>query len=121
MLTHEGDARAHYHVQHRRSWPGLQLNERIRIPRGNVNHNAHEADPFGGICGAHEGYETAEVRDVQGIDGGRRLREGPGKKGVWGVSWTTSELWVFTPTTERPRPKTRGNGARRRNKGRNVS
>ena len=25
-----------------------------------INHNAHEADPFGGVCGAHESYETAK-------------------------------------------------------------
>ena len=31
--------------------------------RGNFNHIAHEADPFGRICGAHIGHETAEVRE----------------------------------------------------------
>ena len=33
----------------------------------NVNRNAHEVDPFGGICGTHEGYKTVEVRDVRRI------------------------------------------------------
>ena len=32
----------------------------------------------------------------------------------------TSELSVSTPTSERLRPRTRGDGASRRNKGRNV-
>ena len=40
---------------------------------------------FGGgscsrICGAHGGYETAEVRDVRRTGGGRRLCWGPGKR-----------------------------------------
>ena len=30
---------------------------------GNVNHIAHVADPFGRVCGAHVGPETAEVRE----------------------------------------------------------
>ena len=38
-----------------------------------------EADLVCGICGAHGGYETAEVRDVRIIDGGRGLYGGPGK------------------------------------------
>ena len=33
-----------------------------------------------GICGAHERYETAEVRDVRGIDGGRGLCVRLGKR-----------------------------------------
>ena len=32
-----------------------------------------------GICGAHGGYETAEVRDVRRNGGGRGLCRGPGK------------------------------------------
>ena len=32
-----------------------------------------------GICGAHGGYETANVRDIRGIGGGCMLREGTGK------------------------------------------
>ena len=47
--------------------------------------------------------------------------EGPGKKGGFGVFWTTSELSVSASTSERLQPRARGNGARRRNKGRNVS
>ena len=42
------------------------------------------------------------------------------KKSGRGVSWTTSELSVSTPTSGGLQPRTRGNGARRRNKGRNV-
>ena len=39
-----------------------------------------EADLVCGICGAHGGYETAEVRDVRRNGGGRGLLcEGPGK------------------------------------------
>ena len=33
-----------------------------------------------GIYGAHEGYETAEVRDDRRIGGGRGLCGGPGKR-----------------------------------------
>ena len=32
------------------------------------------ADPVRGICGVHGGHETAEVRDVRRIGGGRGLR-----------------------------------------------
>ena len=40
MLTHEGDAGVHCHIQRRGSGPGVQPNERVRISRGDVNHNA---------------------------------------------------------------------------------
>ena len=43
-----------------------------------------EADLVRGICGAHGGYETAEVLGVWRIGGGRGLCGGPGK-GVDGV------------------------------------
>ena len=80
-----------------------------------------EADPVRGVCGAH-GHGTAEVRDVRRTDGGRGLRGGGRIKSGWGVSWTTSELSVSsTPTSRRLQPRTMGNGARRRNKGWNVS
>ena len=46
----------------------------------NINHNAHELDPFGGICGAQEGYETTEVRDVQRTGGGVGCVRGHEKK-----------------------------------------
>ena len=46
---------------------------------------------------------------------------GARKKNGWGVFCTTSELSISTPTSERLQPRTRGNGAGRRNKGRNVS
>ena len=39
----------------------------------------------------------------------------------WGVSWTISELSASTPTSGRLQPRTRGNGAERQNKGRNIS
>ena len=39
----------------------------------------------------------------------------------WGISSTTSKLSVLTPTSRRQPPRTRGNVARRRNKGRKVS
>ena len=42
------------------------------------------------------------------------------KKSGWGVSWTTSELSASTPTSGGLQPRTRENGARRRNKGRNI-
>ena len=40
MFTQEGDAGVHRYIQHRGSRPGVQPDERVRIPRGNVNHNA---------------------------------------------------------------------------------
>ena len=39
-----------------------------------------EAGLVRGIYGAHGGYETAKVRDVRRISGGRGLRGGPGKR-----------------------------------------
>ena len=46
---------------------------------------------------------------------------GARKKSGKGVSWTTSELSASTPTSGRLQPRTRGNGAERQNKGRNIS
>ena len=40
-----------------------------------------------------------------------------GGGGGWGVSWTTSALSASTPTSRRLQPRTRGNGAERRDKG----
>ena len=54
--------------------------------------NYEEADPVRGICGAHGGHVTAEVRHVRRTGGGRGLRGGRGGKSGWGVSWTTSEF-----------------------------
>ena len=34
MFTHEGDVGLHCHIQRRGSGPGVQPNERVRIPRG---------------------------------------------------------------------------------------
>ena len=43
------------------------------------------------------------------------------KKSGWGVSRTISELSASTPTSGPLQPRTRGNGAERWNKGRNIS
>ena len=40
---------------------------------------AQEADTVGGICGAHGGHQTTEVRDIRRTGGGRGLRGRPGK------------------------------------------
>ena len=44
-----------------------------------------------GICGAHEGYETAEVRDGRIMDWGARAAWGGKNKNGWCVSWMASE------------------------------
>ena len=46
---------------------------------------------------------------------------GARKESEWVVSWTTSELSASTPASGRLQPRTRGNGAERPNKGRNIS
>ena len=46
---------------------------------------------------------------------------GARKKSEWCVSWTISELSASTPTSRRLQPRTRGNDAKRQNKGRNIS
>ena len=51
---------------------------------------------------------------------GARAAWGARKNSGWGVCLTT-ELSVSTPTSRRLQPRTRGNGAGRRNKERNVS
>ena len=81
-----------------------------------------EADLVRGVCGAHGGYETAEVCDVRRIRRGRGLRGRPGKR-VYRVfpGRPYLEPSVSTLTNGRPQPRTRGNGAGRRNKGRNLS
>ena len=43
-----------------------------------------------------------------------------GKKSGWGVSWMISKLSASTPTSGRLQPRTKGNGAERQNKGRNI-
>ena len=50
----------------------------------------------------------------------QRRPVGGRKKSGWGVSWTISELSASTPTSGRLQPRTRGNGAERQNKGRNI-
>ena len=50
---------------------------------GKLEHRGdfmQEANLVCGICGAHGGYETAEVRDVRRNGGGRGLCRGPGKR-----------------------------------------
>ena len=73
-----------------------------------------------GVCSAHGGHEIAEVRDVRGTRGGYGFREVT-RNLMNGVSWATSEFSASTPTSGRSQPRTRGNGIRRRNKGRNFS
>ena len=70
-----------------------------------------EADPVRGICGAHGGHETAEVRDIRRTGGGHWLRGGARKR-VDGVSPGRSQLSVSTPTSGRLQPRARRNGAR---------
>ena len=53
--------------------------------------------------------------------GGARTVWGARKNRGWGVFWTTSELSVSTPTSGRLQPRTKGHGAERQNKGRNIS
>ena len=67
------------------------------------------------IAAAHD------VRDVWRNGGVRGLCGGARKKGGWGVSWTISAISASTPTSGRLQPRTRGNGAERQNKGRNIS
>ena len=50
---------------------------------GKLEHRGdfkQEADLIRGVCCAHGGYESADVRDAQRIGGGRELRGGPGKR-----------------------------------------
>ena len=54
------------------------------------------------------------------VGGVQTTRTGWKKSGL-GVSWTISELSVSTPTSGRLQLRTRGNGAERQNKGRNIS
>ena len=72
-----------------------------------------KADPVRGTCGTHGGYETAEVLRVRRT-GGRKewmgcLLNDLRFFGINADQWTTSAY------------STRGNGTRRRIKGRNVS
>ena len=52
---------------------------------------------------------------------GARAVWGAGKNSELGISWTTSEFLASTPTRGPLQPRTRGNGARRRNKEQNIS
>ena len=55
---------------------GHDYQDRKRENRGDYTE---DADIVRGICGAHGGYEIAEVRDVRRSRGGCGLRGGPGK------------------------------------------
>ena len=74
-----------------------------------------------GIRGAHGEYEIPEVRDVWRIGGGRGLSGGLGKRVDRVFPGRPQELSASTPTSGQLQPRTRGNGAERRNKGRNIS
>ena len=68
--------------------------------------------------------DTSLTKGVMFVElvGGAGCVGGAGKRvDGWGVSWTTSELSASTPTSGRLQPRTRGNGAERQNKGRNIS
>ena len=81
---------------------------------------AQEADPVRGIVTRMEDTKLPKCVMFGGLVRGAGCVGGRKKSGP-GVSWTTSELSVSTPTGERLQPRTRENGARRRNKRRNVS
>ena len=71
------------------------------------------------MCGvrvAHGGYEIAEVYDVRKTGERRGLFGGPGKR-VDGVFPRRPQTLIGG----RLQPRTRGNGAERRIKGRNIS
>ena len=81
-----------------------------------------KADLVCGIfCGAHGGYETAEVRDARRNGGGRGLWGGAGKR-VDGVFPGPPQSFR---NQRRPMDdcslRTRGNGAERQNKGWDIS
>ena len=92
----------------------------MRESRG---YYAEEADSVRGICGAHGRHRTAKMRDVRRTGEGCGLREGLGKR-VDEVSTGRSQSFRYQrPPVNggRLQPMTRGDGTRRRNKGRNVS
>ena len=60
------------------------------------------------------------MRGVQRIGGGRGLYGEAGKK-MDGYFLDDLRVSASTPTSGRLQPRTRGNGAERRNKGRNIS
>ena len=93
------------------------------IKTGNESIEATYAG--GGSCSQNSWRACWRIRDCQVRDarriGGARAAWGAMKNIGWGVSWTTSDFSASTPTCGRLQPSTRGNGAGRRNKGRNVS
>ena len=86
---------------------------------GETGDFTQEADLVRGVCGAHGGYETAKVRDVRRIDGGRGLRRGPGKEWMgyflddlraFGIN---ADQWTTAAQDEREWRKTIEQGAAR--------
>ena len=63
-------------ADHRISYP----DPIIKTGSDSIEATTQEAGLVCGICGGHGGYETAEVRDVRIIGGGRGLCGGPGKR-----------------------------------------
>ena len=69
-------------------------------------------DPVCGICDAHGGYETVEVRDVRISGGGRGLHGGPGKR-MDGVFSIDADQWTTAAQGEGKWRKTAEQGAER--------
>ena len=92
---------------------------------GKWEHRVRRLGAGGGSCSRDlwRAWRTRDCRSTWCSENwwGARAALGVRKKSGWGVSWTTSELSVSTPTSGRLQPRTRGNGARRRKRGRNVS
>ena len=97
-----------------------RTNELVYLGR-DINQNAHEADPFGGICGAHESYETTEVCDVWRTGGGRGLQRGSGRR-VSGVFRGRSHSFRYQRRISgRTQARARRNSARWWDKEQNIS
>ena len=80
-----------------------------------------EADLVCGICGAHGGYEIAKCVMFEEMVGGAGCVGGQEKE--W-MECFLDDLRAFgasTPTSGRLQLRTRGDGAERQNKGRNIS
>ena len=76
---------------------------------------------FAGVVARMEDTRLPKCAMFGEMVGGTGCVGGGRKKTGWGVSWTISELSASTPTSGRLPPRTRGNGAEWRNKGRNIS
>ena len=69
-----------------------------------INENAHEADPFGGICGAHESYETTKVCDVWRTGRGRGLQGGSGRRVSGVLRGRSHSFWYQRRSVEERSP-----------------